>query len=49
MGWPQRVTVVILAFLGFLILFGFRTVFTMMMVYVIKDNENNGVTLFKEV
>ncbi|XP_048732820.2 vesicular glutamate transporter 3-like [Ostrea edulis] len=48
MGWPQRVTVVILAFLGFLILFGFRTVFTMMMVYVIKDNENNGVTLFKE-
>jgi Cu/Ag efflux pump CusA len=49
MWWPRRFTVVVLAFFGFLILFGFRTVFTMVMVYVIKDNENDGVTLFKEV
>lgn len=48
MGCPKRVIVVFLSFLGFLILFGFRTVFTMVMVYVIKDNDNDGVTLFKE-
>ncbi|XP_048732816.2 vesicular glutamate transporter 3-like [Ostrea edulis] len=48
MMWPKRATVVLLAFFGFLIIFGFRTVFTMVMVYVIKDNDNDGVTLFKE-
>lgn len=49
MGCPKRAIVVFLSFLGFLILFGFRTVFTMVMVYVIKDNDNDGVTFFKEV
>lgn len=49
MMWTKRATVVLLAFFGFLIIFGFRTVFTMVMVYVIKDNDNDGVTLFKEV
>ena len=49
MGCPKRAVVVLLSFLGFLILFGFRTVFAMVMVYVIKDNDNDGVTLFTEV
>lgn len=49
MGCPKRAIVVFLSFLGFLVLFGFRTVFTMVMVYVIKDNDNDGVTFFKEV
>ena len=49
MGCPKRAVVVLLSFLGFLILFGFRTVFTMVMVYVIKDNDNDEVTLFTEV
>lgn len=48
MGCPKRAIVVFLSFLGFLVLFGFRTVFTMVMVYVIKDNDNDGVTFFKE-
>uniref|UniRef100_K1Q749 Vesicular glutamate transporter 3 n=1 Tax=Magallana gigas TaxID=29159 RepID=K1Q749_MAGGI len=48
MGCPKRAVVVFLSFLGFLVLFGFRTVFTMVMVYVIKDNDNDGVTLFQE-
>ncbi|XP_062589028.1 vesicular glutamate transporter 3-like isoform X2 [Saccostrea cucullata] len=48
MGCPKRFTVSFLAFLGFLILFGFRTVITIIMIYVIKDNDNNKATLFKE-
>nr|XP_022330393.1 vesicular glutamate transporter 3-like [Crassostrea virginica]XP_022330394.1 vesicular glutamate transporter 3-like [Crassostrea virginica] len=47
MGCPKRVIVVLLSFLGFLILFGFRTVFTMVMVYVITDNDNDEETIFK--
>ena len=47
MGCPKRAVVVLLSFLGFLILFGFRTVFTMVMVYVIKDNDNDEETIFK--
>ncbi|XP_061168784.1 vesicular glutamate transporter 3-like [Saccostrea echinata] len=48
MGCPKRITVSLLSFLGFLILFGFRTVITMIMIYVIKDNDNNRATLYKE-
>ncbi|XP_062589039.1 vesicular glutamate transporter 3-like isoform X1 [Saccostrea cucullata] len=48
MGCPKRAIVVLLSFLGFLILFGFRTVITIVMVYVIKDNDNDRVGLFKE-
>ncbi|XP_062589025.1 vesicular glutamate transporter 3-like [Saccostrea cucullata] len=48
MGCPKRFTVSFLAFLGFLILFGFRTVITIIMIYVIKDNDNNRATIYKE-
>lgn len=48
MSVPKRVSVVLLSFLGFLIVFGFRTVFTMVMVYVIIDNDSDDVT-FVEV
>lgn len=44
MSVPKRVSVVVLSFLGFLIVFGFRTVFTMVMVYVIIDNDSDDVT-----
>ncbi|XP_061168783.1 vesicular glutamate transporter 3-like [Saccostrea echinata] len=48
MGCPKRITVSLLSFLGFLIIYGYRTVITIIMIYVIKDNDNNKATLFKE-
>ena len=49
MYWPKRFTVVLLGFLGLLVLFGFRTAFALIMVYVLRENSGDVVSIFKEV